>query len=147
MRVWVLAALGGFALIHGAMAAQPIDCSGPIAQADKAIAKITGDLQGMDKMMPKSEMTELHHLVGQAQKLAGQARQGCKEHNSAYEKAQAIARADAASGYATAADVLHFHYMEPGAGGMKGMQKGVSAMPATGGMQQKTPGTGGMQNK
>jgi hypothetical protein len=115
-----------------------------MAEAQKAIDKVTGDLQGMDKMMAKSEMSQIHGLVGQAERYRKAAQQDCKPTNTPYVQAQAIARATAANGYATAADVLHFHYMEEtGSGGtktggnmgdMKGMggMKGMSNMPGMG---------------
>ena len=123
MTLRIPAFLGCFLLAPAAFAAQPIDCAGPIAQAQKEIDKVTGDLQGMDKMMPKKEMTELHGLVGEAKKLNDEARRGCAPKNSAYAQARAVAHATAANGYATAADILHFHYMEEpmGGGTMKNM--------------------------
>lgn len=134
----ILAVLGFCLLAQGAHAAQPIDCAGPIARAQKAIDKVTGDLQGMDKMMPKSEMTELHGFIGHAKKLNKKAQNYCAAKNSAYREAEAIAEATAANGYATAADILHFHYMQMGASGgtMKGMN-GARHMPAKGTMGGK----------
>ena len=106
MNRWIVAAFGLCLLAQGAHAAQPIDCAGPIARAQKAIDKVTGDLQGMDRMMPKSEMTELHGFIGKAKKLNREARKNCAPRNSTYREAEAIAEATAAKGYATAADIL-----------------------------------------
>lgn len=113
----ILFVLGCFLLTPAVLAAQPIDCRGPIARAQKEIDKITGDLQGMDKMMPKSEMTQLHGLVEEAKRLNDEASRGCTSKSAAYDKARAIAHATASNGYATAADILHFHYMEEPMGG------------------------------
>jgi uncharacterized protein len=127
------------ALAHAAAAAQAIDCATPIAKAQKSVDKITGDLQGMDKMMAKKEMSHIHSLVEQAEKLLKEAREGCAKTTSPYAQARGIARADAADGYATAADILHFHYMEA-------MSGSVKRMPAGGNSGTPKSGMPGMQN-
>jgi hypothetical protein len=118
-RFWLAAAVSVLPVAHIAAAAEAIDCSTPIAKAQKSLDKVTGDLQGMDKMMAKNEMSEIRGLVGEAQKLLAGARQHCTK-GGPYDRARGIARADAADGYATAADILHFHYMEAMGGGMAG---------------------------
>jgi hypothetical protein len=130
----VLAMLWSLLFVQ-AVAAEPINCATPIAKANKEIGKVTGDLQGMEKMMPASEMTELRGLVGQANRLKGEAEQSCVPNASPYQRAEAIAQATSANGYATAADILHFNYMEIPAGrgaasgmGDKGAKGGMSAM-------------------
>lgn len=133
-RTWLLAAILGFAFAQAAQAARPIDCTTPISKAQKSIDKITGDLQGMEKMMAKGEMGHIHGLVGTAKKLLDEARQDCGKTDNPYDRARAIARAESADGYATAADILHFHYMQAtSGGGMKDMKMGKSM----GGMQNK----------
>jgi hypothetical protein len=136
MRMLLTVAMATTILSHAAVAAQPIDCTPPIATAQKSLDKITGDLQGMDKMMAKHEMSEIDGLVDQAKKLLKEAQADCGKTNSPYDQAHGIARADAANGYATAADILHFHYMQamgssgkmpmrPSAGAMKGGETGT----------------------
>jgi hypothetical protein len=117
------------AIAPDAMAAQAIDCTTPIGKAQKSVDKITGDLQGMDKMMPKDELGQIHGLVADAEKLLNEARQDCSKSASPYDQARGIAHADAADGYATAADILHFHYMQTMSGGASKPMAGGAAKP------------------
>jgi hypothetical protein len=91
----VLAMLWSLLFVQ-AVAAEPINCATPIAQANKEIGKVTGDLQGMEKMMPASEMTELRGLVGQANRLKGEAERSCVPNASPYQRAEAISQATSA---------------------------------------------------
>jgi hypothetical protein len=109
---FILIAICNLAIGPAAVAAETIDCATPIAKAQKSVDKINGDLQGMDKMMPKDKLDQIHGLVVDAEKLLKEARQDCAKTSSPYDAARGIARADAADGYATAADILHFHYMQ-----------------------------------
>jgi hypothetical protein len=139
MRSLILLAVSVFAMAGTAAAEQPIDCSTPIARAQQSIDKITGDLQGMDTMMAKEELSQVHALVSEAESLQKQARHDCAKSATPYAQARGIARADAADGYATAADILHFHYMQPVSGGMKQTPMGeATAKPKS--------GTAGMHN-
>lgn len=143
-HAWIMA-LGLFAVAPAAFAAPLIDCAGPIAQAQKAIDKVTGDLQGMDKMMPKSEMSQIRGLITQAVSYNKQAQQSCGPKRTAYDQAQAVARASSASGYANAADMLHFHYMQmPNSGSAMNGMKGMSS---SGDMQKAGMNMGGMQKQ
>jgi hypothetical protein len=139
LRYTFLVAFPIIAIAQAAAAAQPIDCSTPVAKAQRSIDKINGDIQGMDKTMAKEEMSQVHGLVSEAVNLLKEARQDCAKSTSPYAEARGVARADAADGYATAADMLHFHYMQAmGDGGMK-------QMPMQGAAGQKA-GPGAMQN-
>ncbi len=127
MRSWSAIALCAF-FATSAASAQSIDCPTPIAKAQKSVDKVTGDLQGMDKMMPKEEMSQIRALLGEAEKLLKEAQHHCAKSASPYEEARGIAQADAADGYATAADILHFHYMQAMSNsGMKDMPTGKGA--------------------
>lgn len=146
MRYWFLVAFPFIAITPAAAAAQPIDCSTPVAKAQRSIDKINDDIQGMDKTMVKEEMGQVHGLVGEAEKLLKEARQDCAKTTSPYDQARGVARADAADGYATAADMLHFHYMQAmGDRGMKqmpvqdagGQKAGTAAMRNMNGMPGK----------
>ncbi len=133
MRSLLLFVMSVFVMAGTAAAEQPIDCSTPIARAQRSIDKITGDLQGMDTMMAKDELSQVHALVSEAESLLKRARRDCAKSASPYALARGIARADSADGYATAADILHFHYMQLVSGGMKQMPTGEStAKPKSG---------------
>jgi hypothetical protein len=146
-QLWV-AAISAVAALSPAHAAQPIDCATPVAKAEKAVEKVTGDLQGMDKTMARSEMSQIHGLVTSAEKLLKEARQDCRPQSAAYDEARAVARADAADGYATAADMLHFHYMETmgNAGGMGSTSMEGAMAPRRGG-STAMPGMPGMNTR
>jgi len=135
MRFSIIA-IGMLAITPAALAAPAIDCATPIAKAQKSVNKITGDLQGMDKMMPKRELGEINGLVADAEKLLKKASEDCAKTSSPYDQARGIAHADAANGYATAADILHFHYMAAMSSGSSAMS-GAAHTPsdAMGGMK------------
>ena len=137
MRYWAIAAAAVFVLAQPAIAAEAIDCAAPIAKAQEAISKTTGDLAGMNKTMAKSDTQDIHKLLSRARRLLGRAQKGCEPSQSPFDQAQAIGQAGAANAYATAADVLHFHLMQnPGDGGKemkekeKGEKAGTSQMPS-----------------
>ena len=140
MHLCLIAAIGTSAMAHGATAAA-IDCASPVAEAQKSIDKVNGDLQGMDKTMAKNEMSQIRGLVAAAERLVKGARQDCAKTESAYDQARGVARADAADGYAKAADMLHFRYMEAmGSGGSKQIPMGQGAATP----KSDTPGAHGM---
>ena len=134
MRSLLVIVMSVFVMTGAGAAEQPIDCSTPVAKAQGSIDKITGDLQGMEKTMAKEELSQVHALVSEAESLLKEARRDCAKSASPYAQARAIARADAADGYATAADILHFYYMQTvGGGGMKQMPMGdTTAKPKNG---------------
>ena len=140
MRSLLITVVSVFFMTGPAAAEQPIDCSTPIAKAQGSIDKITGDLQGMDTTMAKEELSQVQAIVSDAESLLKEAQHDCGKSATPYAKARSIARADAADGYAMAADILHFHYMQAvGGGGMKQMPMGeATAKPKS--------GTAGMQN-
>jgi len=105
--------------------AQGLDCAKPIQEAQASIDKATEDMKGMQNM-PKHELVQLHALLDDSKMLLDGARHNCEKPQGDYDLARAIAKAYAARGYATAADILHFQYMKSmkgkeGTPGMKGM--------------------------
>jgi len=110
--------------------AQTIDCASHVQKAQIAIDKVTEDMKGMESM-PKDELVQIHSLLDDATTVLQGARQTCQHPRADFDRAQAIAKAEAARGSAEAADILHWHYMKnmqgmkPGSGmsGMPGMKK------------------------
>jgi hypothetical protein len=102
--------------------AQSLDCQQPVQRAQKSVDKVNDDLKGMESM-PKDQLDHVHALLDDAKKNLDAARQGCAKPLDDYARARAQGDAEAARGYATAADRLHFTYMKSGKsmGGMKGM--------------------------
>jgi len=125
-----------------ALAAQDLDCAKPIQRAQSAIDKVTDDLKGMETM-PKNQLQDINTLLDDAKSNLDGARQSCDKSTSATEQARAIGKAEAARGYAVAADKLHFHFMKDMTG-MKGMGggKSMSGTKQSGGDMK---GMGGMK--
>jgi hypothetical protein len=103
-----------------AQAVQDLDCGMHVKTAQSAIDKVTEDMKGMEKM-PKDQLASVNALLNEAKKLFGAAHQTCDKPKNDYDRARAIAKAEAARGSAEAADILHWHFMKamPGMTGMK----------------------------
>ncbi len=110
MRTAVLAA--AFTVAFGGAAAA-FGCPASIDEAQAMIDKVTADMGGeMSKSMPKEQMGLVHALLDDAKTLLGSAIHNHEKSQGAFDHARAIAKANAALGYARAADILHFKYMQ-----------------------------------
>ena len=93
--------------------AQAFGCPNAIDAAQEVIDKVKGDMGGdMSKQMPKEQMALVHGLLDDAKSRLTSARHNHEKPQGAYDHARAIAKANAARGYAHAADLLHFQYMK-----------------------------------
>jgi hypothetical protein len=131
--VWMTLAVTIVMTCPPAIQAQGLDCRPQIQKAQTAIDKVTDDMKGMD-MMPKDQLLQVRTLLDDARMYLEGARRNCDKPQADYDKARAIGKAEAALGYATAADMLHFQFMKSGAG-----------MPATPSMGSGSTPTGGMK--
>jgi hypothetical protein len=111
----------------GAQAAQDLDCGKHVTTAQSAIDKVTEDMKGMEKM-PKDQLGYVNTLLNDAKKLAAAAQQTCNTPKNDYDRARAIAKAEAARGSAEAADILHWHFMK----GMPAMKEMKSSSERSG---------------
>ena len=94
-------------------AAQAFECPKHFAAAQAAIDKVKGDMGGdMSKQMPKEQMALVHALLDDAKTHLTSAMHNHDKPQGIYDHARALAKADAALGYAQAADILHFKYMK-----------------------------------
>ena len=110
MRLPILAA--AFTVAFGG-AASAFECPGHFAEAQALIDKVTADMGGeMSKQMPKERMGLVHALLDDAKTRLNSAIHNHEKPQGVYDHARAIAKADAALGYARAADLLHFKYMQ-----------------------------------
>ncbi len=110
MRLPILAA--AFTVAFGG-AASAFECPGHFAEAQALIDKVTADMGGeMSKSMPKEQMGLVHALLDDAKTRLNSAKHNHEKPQGVYDHARAIAKADAALGYARAADLLHFKYMQ-----------------------------------
>ena len=115
-RRWALALLGIFALIQVPHAASAFECPKHFVKAQAAIDKVIGDMKGeMSKSMAKAgmraEMALIHAMLDDAKMRLASARHNHAKPQGRYDHARAIAKADAAQGYAVAADIYHFKIM------------------------------------
>ena len=113
---WASALLGIFALIQVPHAASAFECPKHFVKAQAAIDKVIGDMKGeMSKSMAKAgmkaEMALIHAMLDDAKMRLASARHNHEKPQGRYDHARAIAKADAAQGYAVAADIYHFKMM------------------------------------
>ncbi len=116
MKKRFLTAVFVAALIPFAGAANAFECPRHFKKAQAAIDKVIGDMKGeMSKSMAKAgmkaEKTLIHALLDDAKMRLASARHNHKKPQGRYDHARAIAKADAAQGYAVAADIYHFKVM------------------------------------
>ncbi len=93
-------------------AAQAFECPKHFAEAQAVIDKVTGDMKGdMSKKMRKEDMALVHALLDDAKSRLTSAKHNHQKPQGRFDHARAIAKADAARGYAVAADIFHFQLM------------------------------------
>ena len=93
-------------------AAEAFECPKHFADAQAVIDKVSEDMKGdMSKQMAKEDMALVHALLDDAKTRLSSARHNHEKPQGLYDHARAIAKADAARGYATAADMFHFKLM------------------------------------
>ena len=109
---WLLAGSAAALFFQMSGNAQAFECPKHFAEAQTVIDKVTGDMGGdMSKQMPKEQMALVHALLDDAKSRLASAKHNHDKPQGAYDHARAIAKADSALGYATAADILHFKMM------------------------------------
>ena len=100
-------------LVLAPLGAQAFECPKHFAEAQAAIDKVVADMGGdMSKQMPKEDMALVHALIDDAKMLLASGKHNHEKPQGAYDHARAIAKADAARGYAVAADIFHFKLMQ-----------------------------------
>ena len=109
---WMLAASAAAMILPWSSGALAFECPKHFAEAQAVIDKVTEDMKGgMSKKMAKSDMALVHALLDDAKTRLTSAKHNHAKPQGAYDHARAIAKADAARGYALAADLLHFKMM------------------------------------
>ena len=99
-------------LALSAAGAAAVECPKHFAAAQTMIDKVKGDMGGnMSKKMPKEQMALVHALLDDAKMRLDGAKHNHAKPQGDYDHARAIAKADAALGLATAADLMHFKLM------------------------------------
>ena len=88
------------------------ECPQHFSEAQATIDKVSGDMEGMMDMMSAEDKALVHALLDDAKMLLSGAHHNHEKPQGVYDHARSIAKAEAALGYARAADMLHFKYME-----------------------------------
>ncbi len=104
------AAVAFAAVLFAGTGAFAFECPKHFAEAQALIDKVTADMKGMK--MPKEQHGLVHALLDDAKTRLAGGKHNHEKPQGVYDHARAIAKADAALGYARAADMLHFHYMK-----------------------------------
>ncbi len=112
----LVSVLSIIAIAQASQTASAFECPKHFAQAQAAIDKVIGDMKGeMSKSMAKAgmkpQMALVHSLLDDAKMRLAGAKHNHQKPQGAYDHARAIAKADAARGYAVAADIYHFKLM------------------------------------
>ncbi len=92
--------------------AQAFDCPKHFAATQAAIDKVTADMKSMKGKTSKEDHALVHALLDDAKMILAGAKHNHEKPQGAYDHARAIAKADAALGSATAADIFHFKVMQ-----------------------------------
>ncbi len=113
---WPLAFIAAFALLQFPLTANAFECPKHFAKAQAAIDKVVADMKGeMSKSMAKAgmaaDMKLVHALLDDAKMVLAGARHNHAKPQGAYDHGRAIAKAEAARGYAQAADIFHWKLM------------------------------------
>ncbi len=88
------------------------ECPKHFQAAQDKIDKVAADMKGMKDKMPKEKHALVHAMLDDAKMRLASARHNHEKPQGLYDHARALAKADAALGYASAADQLHFKYMQ-----------------------------------
>ena len=112
----LMASVAVVALIQLPTTANAFECPKHFTAAQAAIDKVAQDMKGeMSKRMAKAGMaadtTLVHALLDDAKMVLASAKHNHAKPQRDYDHARAIAKADAALGYATAADIFHWKLM------------------------------------
>ncbi len=92
--------------------AKAFECPKRFKEAQAAIDKVKGDMTPeMMKMMKKADRALVHALLDDANMLLAGAKHNHEKPQGAYDHARSIAKANAARGYAVAADIYHWKLM------------------------------------
>ncbi len=105
---WLLAASAAVLVMQTPWSAQAFECPKHIAAAQVAIDKVAADMAADTPWKRTEDKLLVHALLDDAKSRLASAKHSHEEPLGAYGHARAIAQADAALGYAKAADIFHF---------------------------------------
>ena len=101
-----------FIALTAVSSANAFECPKHCKAAQAGIDKVIGDMKGdKSKKMSKEDMAVVHALLDDAKMRLASARHNHEKPQGKYDHARALAKADAALGYANASDMFHFKLM------------------------------------
>lgn len=112
MKTKLLIILASINLMLLPINAAAFECAEHIQAAKDLINKVKEDMKGMANNMPKEHMVKAHMLLDDAKMFLHGAEHNHNKPQGPVDHARSIAKADAAKGYALAADILHFEMMK-----------------------------------
>jgi hypothetical protein len=99
-------------LLAASGAALAFNCPAKFDAAQAKIDQVSADMKGMESTVDKQEMALVHALLDDAKMLLAGAHHNHEKPQGKYDHARSMAKADAALGYAEAAEVLSQRYMQ-----------------------------------
>jgi hypothetical protein len=104
---WLLAASAAVLVMQTPGSAQAFECPMHFAATQAAIDKVAGDMKADIPWQTPLDKELVLTLLDDARMLLGGAKHNHEHPTGGYSHARAIAKADAALGYANAADLFH----------------------------------------
>ncbi len=104
---WLLAASAAVLVMQTPWSAQAFECPKHFAAAQAAINKVAGDMKADIPWQTPLDKELVLTLLDDARMLLGGAKHNHEHPTGGYSHARSIAKADAALGYAKAADLFH----------------------------------------
>ncbi len=104
---WLIAASAMALVMHTPWSAQAYECPKHFAAAQAAIDKVTADMQADIPWQEQLDKELVLTLLDDARMLLGGAKYNHENPKGGYSHARSVAKADAALGYANAADLFH----------------------------------------
>jgi len=108
---WLLAASAAVLVMQTPWSAQAFECPKHFVAAQVAIDKVAADLEADIPWKRPEDKALVHALLDDAKSQLASAKHSHEKPQGAYDHARAIAKADAALGYAKAADVFHLELL------------------------------------
>ncbi len=105
---WLLAASATVLVMQTPWSAQAFECPKHFAAAQAAIDKVASDLKADIPWNRPEDKALVHSLLDDAKMLLAGGKHNHEKPQGVYDHARAIAKADAALGYAKAANIFHF---------------------------------------
>ncbi len=108
---WLIAASAAVLVMHTSWSAQAFECREHFSTAQAAVDKVAADMKADTPWKRTEDKALVQAFLDDAKMLLAGAKHNHEKAQGDYDHARAIAKADAALGYAKAADILHFRLL------------------------------------